>query len=65
MKKPTREQSLAALRSDAQDCVGPKSPEAACQMTLRLGGSELEAEQAARFAEIWNEKHGFARAKAS
>lgn len=66
MRKPTREQVTAALNNQAHDVVGrPRDPNVMRQAILKAGGSEEEANQAARWAEIQNEKDGFGKAKAS
>ena len=45
--------------------LGPRDPEVARLMTLRMGGTEEEADQVARFWEEENRKNGYTLDKAS
>jgi hypothetical protein len=65
MAELTQEQINAMFKSDSRDGLGLRDPEIARRMTLRMGGTEEEADQVARFWEEENRKNGYALDKAS
>jgi hypothetical protein len=65
MKKPTTEETSAAIESLTRDVVGPRNPELMRHAILRMGGTREEADEAARSIELQNEKNGFGKARAS
>ena len=68
MKKRTHEEVVAHMNALAQDNLARKDPEVERRIALRMGATQEEAEEAARWAERHNErleKNSFGTAKAS
>jgi hypothetical protein len=65
MMKPTSEPAAVTLHGEAQDNLAVKDPELERLAMLRMGATPEQAEEAARWAVQWNERHGFGNARAS
>ena len=65
MKKPTHKRIAITLHGEAEDNLVRKDPEVERRAMLRMGATDEQADEAALWAEQWNEKNGFGKAKAS